>query len=303
MAKKRNNKFLWTNKEPEMLQFWPTCDKEISLTKPFLPKEIVNTNRYPFVIAPEPQNFDPLNATGIEFAAFTEHSDEYISDHSKKLFTSILYTISGRAKLKTADKIFTLTKGTALLSPSKTDSELRVEKRWSVLWFHIRHSEYFSQMHFKSAVFKNSERFNELVKTAENYKTEVYKKDRNNLILELLAKTMIAYIKSDFPNGDLYRTQIENCANNFLNSKNSIVVAKELGITVYELDKISKKIFGETFAKTIFNKRMNHARLLLETTQMRIIEIARLVGFANNQSFTKAFTKFYKTTPNKVRDR
>ncbi len=56
-------------------------------------------------------------------------------------------------------------------------------------------------------------------------------------------------------------------------------------------------MFGENYSKIILNKKMALARKFLLGTKLPIKIIARKCGFANNQSFTKAFSKFHGNPP------
>ncbi len=295
--KQSKDKFLWTEKKSEMLQFWPKNDKEVSLTKPFLPKSIVNTPKYPFVKAPKPLKFDYLNNEGIKFSAFTEHSINYLSDYDSRKTSAILYTISGEAKIKSGTEIYTLTKGSAILLPTKSNSELRIKKKWSVFWVHLKESGKLNNYIAKTIIFLRPERFEELLRIAENYKLEIYRENRNYTLLESLAKVISEYIRLDFAPENTNSSKIAQTIRKSLSNKNAKTLARELSITIYELNKISNAIFGENYARASFSKKMKEARTLLKQANLPIKTIAQKLGFANPQSFTKAFSKFHNVPP------
>ena len=53
MKNKKSKKILWSIKTSKTLQLWPEQDKEISLTRPWLPKEYVNTKKFPNIKSPK----------------------------------------------------------------------------------------------------------------------------------------------------------------------------------------------------------------------------------------------------------
>ncbi len=83
-----------------------------------------------------------------------------------------------------------------------------------------------------------------------------------------------------------------------------ITVQKLSEMLKYNADYLSKlciKKTGLSISQIIQKIRMEKALELLESTQLSVDEISRLVGYNNIGFFYKKFKEFYHTTPNKIR--
>ena len=138
MQQKPKKDFLWTIKTPQTLQLWPVNDKELSLTKPYLPPKYVNTKALPNITSPTTISTCWLDKFGFEYSAISTHTKQYYSERVDKEFSTILFTISGNAIFSTQQKTYKLKKGTITLLPISSTGTLRVENNWEVLWFHIK---------------------------------------------------------------------------------------------------------------------------------------------------------------------
>ena len=76
----------------------------------------------------------------------------------------------------------------------------------------------------------------------------------------------------------------------------------ECGVDINYLNIIFKKETSKTLYQYITGVRMEHAKHFLETTQMSISDIALKVGYPNSNSFTRAFKRHNKITPQEFRD-
>ena len=84
--------------------------------------------------------------------------------------------------------------------------------------------------------------------------------------------------------------------NKIKNQKSATQAATILGITKYELNKITKQQFGTTFAKKQKSQAMQKARKLLAENKLPVFAIAQEVGYSSVQAFAKAFKKFHKVS-------
>ncbi|MGG0655922.1 bifunctional transcriptional activator/DNA repair enzyme AdaA [Rummeliibacillus pycnus] len=69
----------------------------------------------------------------------------------------------------------------------------------------------------------------------------------------------------------------------------------------YHLQRIYKKVTGNTPLDYIQHQRMEKAKLLLKTTDQKVEQIGRVVGFSNTPYFITLFKKFTGSTPRKYR--
>lgn len=74
-------------------------------------------------------------------------------------------------------------------------------------------------------------------------------------------------------------------------------VAADLFISPRQLSRIIKKRYGMSFHVLILQKRINTAKILLAQTDIRIPQIGKKVGFANKESFYRAFRQTVRLTP------
>ena len=59
---------------------------------------------------------------------------------------------------------------------------------------------------------------------------------------------------------------------------------------------------GTSFRKLADETRFEIARQLLEDSEMEIVQIAFLLGYANSSAFTRAFRRWSSTTPSRYRE-
>ncbi len=75
----------------------------------------------------------------------------------------------------------------------------------------------------------------------------------------------------------------------------------QTGIAAFKISKIMKEKFEKTFPQYITEIRLDEAKRLLVESDIKIIEIAFLVGFGNISHFNKVFAKQEKISPKEFR--
>lgn len=80
-------------------------------------------------------------------------------------------------------------------------------------------------------------------------------------------------------------------------------LARRSQLSVTHFRRLFMKTFNESPAKYALRLRLNHARDLLETTDLTIADIALNTGFYDQSHFVKAFRNIYKITPTAYRRR
>ncbi len=78
-------------------------------------------------------------------------------------------------------------------------------------------------------------------------------------------------------------------------------VAEATGISRYYVSHLFKELMDNTFVGYVNELRLNHAALLLVTTDSPIIEIASKSGFNNLSNFNRAFKMHFGKTPSAYR--
>lgn len=76
-------------------------------------------------------------------------------------------------------------------------------------------------------------------------------------------------------------------------------LSKSLSIPVSHLSRLIKSLTGSTYTQLLQTKRLNHAKLLLETTNMSVLDISLAVGYDNFSYFYRLFKSVYGLSPKK----
>ncbi|WP_078408845.1 response regulator [Priestia abyssalis] len=79
------------------------------------------------------------------------------------------------------------------------------------------------------------------------------------------------------------------------------MVAEQVGLSVSHFSVLFKQKTGVTFLDYLTRLRMNHACLLLETTDLKTYEIANMVGYTDQRYFSQVFKKYVNLTPSQYR--
>lgn len=80
------------------------------------------------------------------------------------------------------------------------------------------------------------------------------------------------------------------------------VVSDSLYVSTWHLCKVLKKETGSNFVDLLNGIRINKAKEMLITTNLRIYEIAKKSGYSDTAYFSKIFKRFEDMTPNEYRN-
>lgn len=80
-------------------------------------------------------------------------------------------------------------------------------------------------------------------------------------------------------------------------------VSKYLHISSNYFSIIFKRVIGEPFKNVLIRIRMEKAYELLATTNMRILEVAKEVGYNDQHYFSYSFKKYFNISPSEMRSR
>jgi len=76
-------------------------------------------------------------------------------------------------------------------------------------------------------------------------------------------------------------------------------LAKTAGLNEYQLKVGFKEIYGNTVFGFLLEHKLDHARVLLDTSKFQVNEVAYQIGYANPSHFIAAFKKKFGVTPKK----
>ena len=97
--------------------------------------------------------------------------------------------------------------------------------------------------------------------------------------------------------GDMHRQLTENYADRITAS----MFAEKYSLSDTTVKNYFKNVYGYSYKEYQMKVRMEKAAQLLETTGMKIVEIAVAVGYATQAKFIDAFKKYYRMTPSEYR--
>lgn len=81
------------------------------------------------------------------------------------------------------------------------------------------------------------------------------------------------------------------------------LISEQMGISTAYLSSLFKKKTGQNLVKYILECRMNHARELLLTTNLKVSEVGEKVGYLNTSYFISIFRANVECSPAKYRER
>jgi AraC-like DNA-binding protein len=118
-------------------------------------------------------------------------------------------------------------------------------------------------------------------------------------ILESTSKDLFKGFLSSIYANNSFKIKIEK---EFDVDKNILLFAKEFHITDLAFRNKFKDTFGMTPKKWQNIKRLEKAKLLLETTDYNVTQVCQQSGFDNISWFIQAFKKEYNATPKQIKN-
>ena len=118
-------------------------------------------------------------------------------------------------------------------------------------------------------------------------------------ILESTSKENFEAFLSSILSNNFFKTKIEK---EFDIDKNILLFAKEFNITDLAFRNKFKETFGTTPKKWQNIKKLEKAKLLLETTDYNVTQVCQQSGFDNISWFIQAFKNEYKITPKQIKN-
>ena len=97
-----------------------------------------------------------------------------------------------------------------------------------------------------------------------------------------------------------YKEIVESMKKNILINYRTVTledIAIETKMSTNYVSKIFKKVTGQTFSEYLLEVKMRNAMRLLSSNDLKIYEIAYMIGYDNPKNFTRAFRKYYGKSP------
>lgn len=93
----------------------------------------------------------------------------------------------------------------------------------------------------------------------------------------------------------------EYLTKNFLHEHSVSCLAKHFGVNTNRLMFLFRQTFGKSIFEYLGELRMQHAFKLLRDDNLRVINVARIIGYKNPNHFSAAFKKRYGVVPTELR--
>lgn len=129
-------------------------------------------------------------------------------------------------------------------------------------------------------------------------------------ITNCIVKTIVLKIlqisindKEEAKSNEFVKTMVDYLDQHYLEEISLDKYYKELPFSKYYISRLFKSCMGTTPVNYIITKRMEKARILLNETNMKIMDIANEVGYKDIYYFTKLFKKEIGVAPTSYRKR
>lgn len=97
-----------------------------------------------------------------------------------------------------------------------------------------------------------------------------------------------------------YKDVVENIKKNVLMNYRTITlenIALDVKMSTNYVSKLFKKVSGQNFSDYLIEVKMTNAMRLLKNNELKIYEIAYMIGYDNPKNFTRAFKKYWGKSP------
>lgn len=147
----------------------------------------------------------------------------------------------------------------------------------------------------------------------------VSKKDIQELLQKLIGKVQEAHVQQEvtklvdglIQSGERtdestgYKSQIQQVINANIGTVEFSLssLATNLSLSPTYVSTLFKQLFGTTFQQYMLTVRLDRAKLLLLSSDMKMYEIAASVGFEDPNYFSAAFKKQFSMSPNQFKEK
>lgn len=131
-------------------------------------------------------------------------------------------------------------------------------------------------------------------------------KDLKHFIIEIFNELLTQYKNksSNKSNDELMKKIVQYISENYHDYNLSMrLLSEKFSISQSYLSKLLKDYTGKSFMDLVIDTRLEKAEVLLRTTNLKVNQIAALVGYGNASSFVRIFKKYYYINPSEYRNK
>jgi AraC-like DNA-binding protein len=251
-----------------------------------------------------------------EVGKFYAHSG-YFTDRSDKPGYQIIYTISGKGSITTGDHQMDLPEKHAVLIDCNMHQTFKTlsEKPWVEAWVHLNGSgleSYYNLINSPKPIpvkinddLQFLELFDELLNNGKSNDIKTLL-TLSGALQNMLSMTMIDRLSGDNKKQEARITDIKNAAayiqQHYRDQITVESITRQFNISKYYFIRLFKQHMGTSPYDYLINYRINKAKMLLNSTDMPIGEIASYVGFLDVCNFIKHFKRQTGIKPTEYRN-
>lgn len=129
----------------------------------------------------------------------------------------------------------------------------------------------------------------------------INKKLMGILFMYLADYTFTLEKNSKVNNDEVLSKVIENYIETEYKTAKLSYISSQLNITIFQVSKLIKSKFGQTFKEMLQNKRFSIAEKLLRETDLSISDIINNIGYENTSYFHRKFKEIFSLSPDQYR--
>lgn len=250
----------------------------------------------------------------IESFSIFSAKQHYFTERKSLNSYLLLYTYSGKGKLKYGGRTYNLEKGEGFLIDCNISHRYEtVGSEWVHWDLHFNgtiaamlYKEYSKAENVKFAPVSEGEfkkSIEDLIAAYETFgrcRELIVSNKLENIIISLITNSE-HYVKggNELPEDMKYLICYMN--NNYMHSLNLDMLAQFVGISKYQLIRVFRKYMDVTPQEYLIRLRIKKAKDLLETTDIPVNKIGCIAGIDNSNYFYHLFKKRFGKTPKEYR--
>ncbi len=295
-----NKKYLFKDISDSRMLLWTSTSTQRYLTAPtgYIPKNLIDVDNGKIRMPPNPK-ISQLERVGFFKAGFESKSGRSFYQYAQKeRFARFILVIKGKLPISFDGKKQILLEDDVLIIPPNLDLTVYGSKSTPhIFWLHCD-----KRWNFSPNIFiKKMTRAKQLFFLASAYSEEIYSKNPNVSFLRALAESIAECIRVEFFDNSqqLKNNVIEKALRENHQIMNARALAKQLGISIFEIDEYCQKKYGLNLTKLLLKTRMESALKILKQKNSSCLQASKVAGYKTQFAFSKAFKKYYGLRPSK----
>ena len=245
----------------------------------------------------------------IQNAGIAIHQKGYYHSRINDSFTDLIIVRKGVFFAKFDKHNVKITANNIIvIPPSKMCDNFAQKDGVEVYWIHLKISSFWNDIISKQISFSTNGEFANVVILFDAYINELRTENPSKIVLKTIADAVILSLRKNLKTiinpkstkETIISDIIEQIAKKPFKNWRLSDVAKKIKCTEKELNIFFIKTTTLSFSKYLAKCKMLGSLELIKSNKYSCGEIAKKVGFANRRSFSKAFKKYFGTSPSSI---